>query len=363
MEKKTIIIIVSSIILLVILISAFLFIPPKLSPETPSNCTAYNSPASPAVNIVFFASKEATAKYAETLKSSPPFDKLYNKIGISYITDYAPECEIYKGVAILCYSKQTIKQASSCPNDIIVVVREQSAKIRSSSYMNIISLNSKQSPNVFIHELAHALANIADEYVPAEIPKGSNNCVDSCEEFGEFKEGCFEGCSDDSHFRSIDKGIMRTLSTSTFGVFNEKTLRSALDSKENSPITGKAIDSQEDCSSQNYYLLKGNLTDGKIEITERTIEQGCIGSNGAGYFTYTLKDSDNEEILSDNFNPALIFTDSPDESGDLSGGPIQSDKEFYLQVPIISKAVKLEISNAEQSTSVPLSDIGRRPCA
>ena len=349
-------------VILLVLLSAFFFIKPNLSPEGLSNCTAYTSPANPAINLVFFASKEATAKYADALRNSPPFDKVYDQIGINYITGYNSVCEIYKGIALLCYSKQIIKQAASCPNDVIVVVKEEPAKIRSSSYMNVLSLNSKQSSNVFLHELAHAVANLADEYVPAEIPKGSENCVSSCEEFGELGEGCFNGCSDEGHKRSIDRGLMRTLSTSEFGEFNENKIISALKLGTSAQITGKAIDSQIDCSEQNYYLLKGKLSNEKVEITEKMLETGCPGDNGAGPFVYKFIGGDGAEISSGDFNPSLIFTDGASEGGELSGGPMPSEREFYLRVPIIANVAKLEITNGEQNTFVQLSDIGRRPC-
>ena len=140
-----------------------------------------------------------------------------------YIDNYQPKCEIYQDKALLCYNKDIVRKAASCPHDFIVVIKEDSRNIRSSAYMNVMSINSKHSLTVLLHEFGHVFVNLAEEYVPAKLPKKAKNCVDECTKFS-IKDGCYEGCSKADYFRSINNGIMRTLSSTNFGIFNKKLI-------------------------------------------------------------------------------------------------------------------------------------------
>jgi hypothetical protein len=358
MEEKGVIAIILSIVF--ILAIAIFFAAKNLSNSSAEleKCNTIKFNGEGKTNVVFFSSKENAEKSINNFFEISPFDK--NKENFNfYSIDYNPECELYQGIAVLCYSKELVKKAGSCPNDYIVVLDDQPNSIRSSTYMNVISLNSKNHPNVFAHEFGHAFANLADEYVPAKIPKGSKNCAGSCDDFNNLGE-CMKGCSDDSHYRSINQGLMRTLSVNTFGQFNEEIISSNI--KKTAGITGNAIQNSRDCKNEQYYLIEGALEGGDIKITSKTIESGCVGGNGVGPFSYNLVLENNQPAVSEDFNPELIFTDEVNET-QISGGPRDYSGEFLLKVPIVDKSSKLEIINEKKKTEINLRDIGSRPCA
>jgi len=358
MEGKGIIAIILSI---VIVVAVAIFFTTKNLSNSPSqlekcNTIQYNGESKP--SIVFFSTKEKAESFATEFFKISPFDKNKNNFNFYYIDNFQPTCELYKGIALLCYSKDLLKIAGSCPNDYVVVIEDQPSNIRSSSYMNVISINSKNNANVFAHEFGHAFANLADEYVPANIPRGSKNCPTNCDIFEGLGE-CIEGCSDDSHFRSIDQGIMRTLSVNTFGAFNEVILVSKI--KKMAGITGNAIQETRDCKNERYYLIEGTFENGEIKIASRSIAFGCVGENGAGPFTYNLTLVNNEPVKSGEFNPELIFTDEVNEN-ELAGGPQNYLGIFILKIPIIENSNQIEIDNNGRKTIINLRDIGARPC-
>jgi len=356
------------IVSLIILIIGFFLYNIKLSPSTNTNlekCNTliYNGQAK--TNIVFFSDKENAQKYADFFLQTEPFNNNKVNFNFYYIDSYTPKCEIYKNIATLCYSKQLIKVASSCPSDYIVVLDNQEPRIRSSTYMNIISLNIASQLSIFTHEFGHAFSNLADEYVPAEIPSNSKNCVSDCNNFLRDKDGCFKGCSKESYFRSINGGVMRTLSSNDYGLFNKNLILDRISRTKNA-LTGFAVGDQEvvDCSSQNYYLIEAVYTNEMIDIKDKTLENGCIGSNGYGGFSYSMVKIDGSTLATDEFNPELIFTDIQllgDEI--IQGSASESDRAFLLKVPVIKDAKELQISKDSQLLSqINLNDIGARPC-
>ena len=178
----------------------FLLAPaPSSSPKSTNLETcqtlSYSSPE--AANLVFFSEKSEAEKYSNYLfKEITPFKENKDSFNIYYITNYLPECELYQGIATLCYSKELTQKAASCPNDYIVVLDEQPSSIRSSSYMNVLSINKAHQLSVFPHEIGHAFANLAEEYVPAKLPRSQQNCVENCEEFNGINEDWEQGCSE-----------------------------------------------------------------------------------------------------------------------------------------------------------------------
>jgi len=312
------------------------------------------------INIVFFSSEEEAKKYSSELLNTPPFDKNKNQFNIFQI-NYQSKCEIYKNSAVLCYNKDLIKQSAVCPNDFIVVIKDEQKKIRSSAYMNVISLNSQNSMNVITHEFGHVFANLADEYIPSQLPKESQNCKKECSEF-EKKDGCFQGCAKANLYRSIDWGLMRTLSTNNFGEFNKKIINNEIEKQ--TAITGMVSQKIEDCLKEQYYLIHAEYIEGQIKLIAKTIEQGCVGTNGNGGFDYNLILKDNSIINHGKFNPELIFTDAQEESeNEIQGEATEYSGEFFLKIPIINDAEKLEIlKEQEKITEINLKDINSRPC-
>lgn len=303
------------------------------------------------INVVFISDEGNAKRYTDFLISVNPMAKNKDSFNFFYVeSDIADkECEIYKGIALLCYSKNVVKEASICPNDYIVVLKDMPKSIRSSSFANVMSLNTEHSLTVFAHEFGHAFANFAEEYMTeAKVPKGSRNCQQECTGFGGIEEGCFEGCTNNQYSRSIDNGVMRTLSTSKFGTFNEYVIKGRIDEenikKSGNSITGKVTTDQlrmlegiGDCNKQlAYYVV--DYDGNKAEITNYEVSPGCLGSNGYGLTEVTIL-SENGEELTSNINDILFTDDADKEMGeDLSGetfdNKVQPDEE---RIPLVIK--------------------------
>ena len=80
-----------------------------------------------------------------------------------------------------------------------------------------------------MHEFGHVFANLADEYVPSNIPWGAQNCANECGKFGKFgSTGCYLGCSEDDFYRSSENSVMRTLRTDEYGDVNTQIINKNL---------------------------------------------------------------------------------------------------------------------------------------
>jgi hypothetical protein len=355
------------LLFLVIVIAGIVFFAykPQASPDIElRECKTLSYNGENAVNIVFFSSKKQAENYMNGLYGFEPFVSNKNVFNVYYIDDYNSECELYKGIALLCYSKSLLKTAGSCPNDIIVAVKDMAGGIRSSAYMNVISLNSKLPVSVFTHELGHVFANLADEYVPAKLSSGVKNCVKNCDKFEDKNDGCFSGCSEENYFRSVDNGIMKTLGSNKFGAFNELILEEKINEKSRS-LTGMAVGSERECAQEQYHMIEGVYQENKMQVLGQKIVSGCVGGNGEGGFDYQVLDDKNNALSSDNFNPELIFTDVNEENGELMGGSASSDKSFIIKVPLIEGAKKLDVRKDGQSIAMldlDKSDLEARPC-
>ncbi|MBI3333865.1 hypothetical protein HYZ97_00045, partial [Candidatus Pacearchaeota archaeon] len=178
---------------IVLLAALLFFLQPKLSPsDIRCNPLSVNNPEG--INIVFFGKEEQAQKYASLLLKVEPLASHSDAFNL-YQIDQSPECELYKGIALFCHSRALLKDASACPNDYVIVLKEQPTNIRSSAYQNIMSVNTKSPDTTIAHEFGHAFANLAEEYTPATLPSKSRNCVSSCDAFTEETDGCFQGCS------------------------------------------------------------------------------------------------------------------------------------------------------------------------
>jgi hypothetical protein len=175
------------------------------------------------IDIVFMTenvSEEKVGEYIDYFLNSAPFSDNDEKFNFYYAGD--AYCDLYHEKAVFCYSRENIMKSSICPNDYIVVLSERSAKIRSSAYMNLISLNVLNSKNVILHEFGHVFANLADEYVPSIIPGGSENCAEKCDYFLNYgnSTGCYLGCSEAEYKRSSEISVMRSTKTNDYGTLN-----------------------------------------------------------------------------------------------------------------------------------------------
>lgn len=300
------------------------------------------------INIVFLADGEIAKKYADYLLSVYPFSRNKESFNFYYIVSdvVEEECKTYKGIALLCYSKNIVKEASACPADYIVILKEMPSSIRSSAFMNVMSLNTEHSLSVFAHEFGHAFANFAEEYITnVKIPRGSLNCQEKCEGFGGIENGCYPECTDSNHVRSIYGGVMRTLNSNEYGTFNEYLIKERIVQEESggeSLITGNvAGEIYSDCAEQQYLLIelyyKTDNNRDMVKVVSQSVQNGCAGSSGFGSvaFEYTEK-----ETIKGEFNPLYIFTTNG-EPGVLNA-PTYSNMEqdgipIVLKMPLVSR--------------------------
>ena len=364
MEKRTIIISLIAVLLIILSLGIYFLSSPNLSPEIKEQCNQLYSSQTASINLVFFASENQTKEYADYLLSTSPLDK--NKLAFNvYFIDSKTSCELYKGIALYCYSRDLIKRASSCPNDYIFVLNEDKENIRSSSYLNVLSINTNNPKSVIAHEFAHSFANLAEEYTPATLPKKTKNCVQSCEEFNNENDGCFLGCSDSNYYRSIDSGLMKTLYSSNYGTFDEFLIESKIKKTSSKTITGNAIQSQIDCDNNFYYLISANYSSGVLTINNKKIEQGCTGKNGEGAFSFNILNENNDIIANDSFNPELVFTDSQQQTQEsITGETFNYEGELFIRIPTKETGKTLDIynSNKEKIASLAINNIDGRPC-
>lgn len=314
-----------------------------------------------AVNIVFFSDASKAKRYSDYLMSISPFKENNNKFNFYYIDSYKPKCELYKDIALFCYSKEMAKVSSSCPNDYIVALEDRSSSIRSSSYLNVMSLNSNHQLSVFAHEFGHAFAFFAEEYVPGSVSSNTKNCVAECSYFEGKAEGCFEGCSRNDYMRSIESGIMRTLSSNSYGDFDEFILSQRLEKMGKSSITGNAI--SEACDeNMKYSLVDFEVTDEGLVNIGKEVAAGCVNDNGVGDYALSLVLDDGKVVDSGSINAELLFTDLPLDE-DLTGETYQYRGIFSVKIPYIENAKELRVVNPEGMAVVAdLTDIGARPC-
>lgn len=337
------------------------------SSETLEDCETLLFSGDGRINLVFFSTREQAKEYSDALFEYKPLEK--NDFNIYYISNYIRECELYKGIAVLCYDKERVRKAASCPNDYIIVITSAGSDIRSSSYLNLISINDAHRKSVMAHEFGHAFASFAEEYVPAKLPRNSQNCKAECEEFGEEKDGCYAGCSKASFERSIDRGIMRTLSSDEFGTYNEGLLNDRIAEEVTYDfvgITGSAILAEE-CKDQEYDLLQGyyDKESGKTVFETISRERGCIGG---GYGDAHFEIAEDGVIFAEgDINPSLIFTDGDllevTEEGfedSIVGETFENSQdqlEVFVSIPIVPKTASLSIVENEEEVIIRIAEI------
>jgi len=362
---------ISLSILIVSVLTSFL-ISSKLTQASPAeevleDCKTLYDNGIGKINLVFFSDKETTKKYADFLLETPPLKDNKDSFNVFYIDDYKLDCEIYKGVAVLCYNKEIIKKAASCPNDFIFAITDNPSNIRSSTYRNVVSINKNLPLTVLTHEFGHVFSNFAEEYVEegAKIPKGSQNCQQQCSDFEGTKNGCYEGCTSSTYKRSIENGVMRTLSSNDFGTFDENLILQKIEksiTEKSSSITGSVIFSPNQCSEKSYSLIEATYKDGDINILGKTQQQGCFPEIGAEQFSYQTQSKG--KITKGNFNPELIFTDIQLPGDEiLSGESLDPEGvSFFLQVPLDSNTLTVSDENGQEFFSQNIANTGAEPC-
>ncbi len=260
-------------IIVILGISGWIWQDVRISPSELPICHTLQEGVEGGPSLVFFGSKEETERYMNVLYGVKPFDEAKDRFTVSYIDSVVPTCELYKGIALLCYSRELVQQAAACEHEYIVVLQEQPAVIRSSAFKGVISLNTAHQLSVFAHEFGHAFGDFAEEYTPASLPSSSDNCQASCDDFA-VSDGCYQGCSETGYYRSIDLGIMRSLQTTQYGIWHEAYLRDLLGVQGSSSITGNAI-APGDCATQSYSLVTLNRSAQGLQVVSVASGQGC----------------------------------------------------------------------------------------
>jgi len=231
-----IIIVFVFIFFLGVFLSWIFFYQVLFGPEIGVDCKIIlENPGNDKIEIVFLTNdvpEERIEEYTEFLINSEPFNKVKEKFNFYYVGE--GNCSLYEGKAVLCYSKDLIQKSSVCPNDYIFVLSDEEKRIRSSAYMNVMSLNVNSNKNILLHEFGHLFSNLADEYVPSTIPWRAKNCVQNCEKFEKYGdlEGCFEGCSKGDYYRSSNQSVMRSLVTDDYGELNTQLIIKDLEKYE-----------------------------------------------------------------------------------------------------------------------------------
>ncbi|MBU0976935.1 MAG: hypothetical protein KKD18_00795, partial [Nanoarchaeota archaeon] len=278
MKKRTILLATFIAICLIVSVSALLIVNANTNNSPPINgqITCHALKENPGgINIVFLASEEDAKKYSDYLLTIVPFSEYRDKLNFYYIppTEYKADCSLYQNIAVLCNSKENIKAASVCPNDIRVILVSKPASIRSSALKGTLSLNTEHPLQVFAHEIGHGIAYFAEEYLSpgSTLPKGAGNCLKNCEEIQNLPNsknyGCYPECTTSDYNREFPEGIMRTLHAERYGNLDENLLREKIEkASQKTTVTGLAIGDEKPCSEQQFYLIEGS----SVELV-----QGC----------------------------------------------------------------------------------------
>ncbi|MDP4039867.1 MAG: hypothetical protein Q8P57_04795 [Candidatus Pacearchaeota archaeon] len=335
------------ILLTIILIFGFLLITEKtsaLSQTDLEECNIIDYNSEDAINLVFFSTNEQAEEYSDFLFNSAPFNE-YKSSFNTFSINYEPECEFYKGIAILCYSPDLLKKAASCPNDYIIVLKSEETKTRSSAYRQVMSLNLNLPLTVLLHEIGHTLSNLAEEYTPANILRNSENCVKECSDFPQDIDSCSSGCSETNYYRSIPNGIMRTLSSQTFGKFNEDLIIKAIEEqapKSQNAITGKQVlDRYTECENQKYTLYD-------VYKEEARVFPGCANGN-------INKKGENKAIISNKgikieelfFSSELITETQFEDQETLNGESFKEINKALITLTYPPKGDEIKIYDSE----------------
>jgi hypothetical protein len=224
------------LIILIIVIAGgalvFLFYP-KESSLSPEECrTIIKNSGNKKIDVVFLTDnveENIINKTIDFFLNSMPFSE--NKEKFNFFYAGKSNCKVVNNEFVFCYSRDAIKKSSVCPNDYVIVLTNQSQRIRSSAYINFISLNIFSTDSIVLHEFGHVFANLADEYAPSIIPFGSKNCRKNCSYFNNI-EGCYNECSEADYYRSSENSLMRSSMTPEYRKLNTLLIENNLNKYE-----------------------------------------------------------------------------------------------------------------------------------
>ncbi len=357
LQPKNYLFVISSLAVVIVLFT-YLNIqqeqPVKVATEDLGTCRSLVYNGEDRIDLLFLASEEDTKRFSDTILKTPPFSEYKSYFNIFFIphSDYEPTCDDYKGIAILCDTKANLEVARRCPNDYIIVVKDYPSNIRSSALSNVISINKNHEDSVIIHELGHAFGNLAEEYTPANLPRGSKNCVSSCDKFTSPTDSCDLECSKTNFYRSVHAGVMRTLITSDYGQYNIDLLKKLLE--KNKPlepaITGNIVSEYTGCENKQAVEITINKESSTAELSKEII-RGCV-QNNAG---------DGELCANGLCQPVTAFTDGQG-TDTITGEQFTPTKSnLYLEITTPEQTATIILDGNEIAT-LNLQEAGATAC-
>ncbi len=302
------------------------------------SCASLHYSGEDRIDLLFISTKEEAQDYTNLLFETEPFKEYKSYFNVRVIEGENPVCEDYKGIAILCNTKDVKEISKRCEHDYVFVVKDEKAHIRSSSYGNVVSLNKNTPKSVLIHEIGHALASLAEEYAPAKVPRGAKNCKSSCEKFGELADSCSKECSESNLYRAMESSVMRTLITTEFGRSNVKILKDVLEREVPSSlaITGNQIQEDNSCNAP---IVEVEITQSqdlaKAESTDK-LTYGCTPD----------KAGEGDLCIGTLCYSNVIFTDGIDsETEELFGEVLDAPESTTIFIPADKGEVQITQNN------------------
>jgi hypothetical protein len=217
--------------------------------------------------------------------------------------------------------------------------------------MGVASINTRLPKTVLLHEVGH-LFGLDEEYKAGYNPgSDSPNCKSSCTEFGQ--ETCYNECSDASHSRSVEEGVMRTLSptdlSSPYGAYNQNYLVQKIILPKTT-VSGFAIQQVNDCADQSYLLIEVTPGDTwQARIVD--IGSGCA-STPEGSYTYVMEDDSGTIVTTGSFDQPQMFTDGNEDADDGIEGETFEDEPFFISVPADTDATTFTLTDDQDNELV-----------
>ncbi len=249
--------------------------------DSVSECKSIEYNGEDRIDLLFISSYEDAKHYSDYLFTVEPYKTYRDYFNVQFL-DEQVECERYKDIALLCYTDQILDLAKKCEHDYLIVLKEDEKQIRSSAYGKVVSINKVHEDSVLIHELGHAIANFAEEYGGAKIPPGSKNCQSQCNKFEGEVDSCVQECSTSTHYRSIPTGVMRSLITDNYGIYDIALLTELLEKNKpkTSSITGNQVFEGGLCAKKAQEIKIFQSENGFDIKTDNALEEICIPDKG-----------------------------------------------------------------------------------
>ncbi len=309
------------------------------------------------INIVFLGTKyEDVGKFREdsekmmlSFLNTVPYSDYKNRFNFFRIEEFKDFGCKYDQGAVICNPALAQKEAIKCPGgDYIAVLVDRNkgenlvSHLRSSSWMNLNSLNSADDPLVFAHEFAHSFVDFADEYeFDGKINWDAPNCdseYDTCPKFSNIEGSeCHVGCVNKQYSRSIDVGIMRDYwipEGKRYGIYNEWFLKNEILEKTIEPSEDSIIKGMPQDKPQSVYVVKGTCDkNGNCNIDNVSMSPGYPSKGFEG--DLELKHGD----FFVNFpKTTRLYTESKGEDN-----VIIMPTEFVLALPMDKEVESIEI--------------------